>query len=229
MQKKLFFIVLLFTCSTVTNAQFKLNISAGVGNNLNAKNDSSSFAKTNGSALSIKPTYYWGRLGLGLDLGIMKNVAGNIDEIANRLNVDTSASVNGISGGGVSTRSALIGPELCICFKKLSIIPSIRVGVIRTKIDSVNLRLGRTVQSAFDKRYQAGAQTSTDFATQSGLLIGYKLNKHLSVNLNGAYNVFKPTFQIVDFRSSAAAVPRALPVRQSYNFLRLATGITYSF
>lgn len=228
MQKYFSILLLLLICNSV-QAQLKLNIAGGINNNTNSNNDSTSFASRTGTAFSVKPSYHWGRVGIGAELGIAKHLGGNIDEVRNRLNVDTTARVNGIQGGGVATMSALVGPELCVCFKKIRIIPTIRVGVVSTNVKATTLQLGRAGAQGVDKQYRLAEQSTTDFATQAGLSVGYKISDKIAINLNGGFTSYKATFQVVDFRTSTTFPVTAKPVLQSYNFLKLATGITYSF
>lgn len=221
--KRISFLIFLLLNTFLLTAQFKLNVNGGISNNLNAQNDSVGLAAKNGTSFAIKPSYSFGRVAIATNIGVTNH--GGIDAATalQRVTLDTGFRAPNTPNSGISNVSVFTGPELCICFKNIKIIPSVKVGFIQTKIKEYTLDFPRPNGGGL--AYTAASQTSTDFGTQTGLQLGYKINKHVSIGLQSELTNYTTTFNVRDSR--LGTTPR--PKEQKYNFLKLGAGVTYSF
>ncbi len=226
------YLILLFTLiSQIVQAQFKLGVSGGNNRILNSQNDTISFAKANGTAFGFKPSYAWGRVAFTGNIQISNNNVDPEGSESNRLALDTPTRTLTISGvSGLSTTMLTFGPEICFCYNKLRIVPSLKYGVTITKIKG-SRKTFQGSQGFQGRFYEVFDQTINSPTLQTGVTVGYKITCNISVSLTTDFSTYKDQFTVIDNRRPLPTIPDGVrrEVTQSYKTLTTQVGLTYHF
>jgi hypothetical protein len=208
--------------SILSQAQWKLTTTSGLSQSVSSKPDSLLFAKKTGFLAQVNVAHYWGRIGLGLKGGTVSSKA--IDGFANTKPPAIPDSIVrlGQRGGGVQSTYALIGVELCLCYKQLKIMPNIKVGVVSSKTDSTKIILES--QPGIVRRYDIGGSRQSSFGWNVGVNIVYKVTNHFGIALSADYLSYKVQTTLRDFRTPAIIKN----IKQPRRLVNLGLGVYYN-
>jgi hypothetical protein len=222
-------VVILVSFSIASKAQLRFAFNGSSSSNLKSKVDSTSVANKNGTAFSINAAYAWGRLSLGSKLQLSNHTAAPVDDLQRLALVSPSTISELKNGGGLKTTSFLLGPELCMCYKKLRFLPTYKIGVVQSKADSSTLEIRGTPQVG-NKQYKINQHNATNLIQETGFTLGYKVSNHISINSSALFSWFKTKYIINDYRNiSTTNALGVKTVQQQYQFLQLGGGIAYHF
>jgi hypothetical protein len=195
-------LIVTFFVTSFLQAQLKITLSGGLSNSLAAKPDSLFFAKKNSPQLKLNTAYYWGRLGLGTTISSNTNTSSSGAGTANPPSIpDTVRVAAGIDTkqGKVSTTIIAIGPEICLCYKKLKIMPSIKVGVAILKTTDTKLLL-RPFNGAV-RKYETTLESRNSLVVGLATTVAYKLSSTVGVALAVDYWNYKIKAYLADYRA----------------------------
>ncbi len=209
----------LYCYTTVAVAQSKLTLSTGISNHLSASNDSLFFAKKQGLNLQLNAAHYWGRLGLGIKAGYNKHSNTNT---LTPPNIPIDARTNDVTGNGTQSTYVLIGPELCLCYRKLKLMPTIKLGIASTSADSS--AIGIRAFNGQARQYKATIASQSSFAYNVGTILAYKVHQHVGIGLTIDYISHKVKHTLSDYRSAAAKL-----LTQPRRVLNTNLGIYFTF
>lgn len=199
MKKKLLLLASLFMLSYLSFSQFKLYTSGGISTSLNNKPDSINFANSNGVFININPSYYWGKLGLGLKTGVINYAAQQDFGTVKPPQID-SFRLKQTKGGGLQSALILLGPEICICYEKIRITPTIKAGIVVNSMQETEIVME---QVAFQRFYNSELNKPTSFALNAGANLAYKLSKKIAVAFNIDYVGYKVNTNLRDYRNGS--------------------------
>ena len=219
--KKTGLFLLLLLCVLCTHAQLKLTTTGGISNTIGNKPDSLFFAKKTGSNLQLNAAYYWGRLALGLKLGTAK-----YKPTANLTNITPPNLPNRLSAtaNGIRNTYFLLGPEICLCYRQIKIMPNIKLGIMHTVADSTIIKLESI--NGTPRKYSTGLANANSFAYNVGVNIAVKISNTIGIATNLDYMAYKLKATLTDTRSSTNPTR---PINQPRQYFNAGLGIYVTF
>ncbi len=218
-------LILLFILLQVTNtitAQFKLSSSFGLSNKMQNTTDSTQFGKKTGRHIQLNAAYYIGRVGVGINVANVQHNAIKNFENTDVPNFGTQAIKGSVNSGGIKAIVATIGPELCLCYKKLKIIPTIKIGLAFLKNDTTKIVFENIATAA---RYNITPETNSSIAIQAGTIIAFKVSRHLGIAFNSMLTGYNIKQLVVDSRTGTT--PKS--ITQPNRLLHAGLGAYYNF
>ncbi len=220
--KNISFLLLLQLCAVSLFAQFKLSSSFGTSQKAGKNIDSTQFGNKSGSHFQINAAYYSGRLGIGVNVAkIQHNPLKTLQGIT-APTFNNQIKLSGVEGGGINTTLITIGPELCLCYKKIKIMPTIKAGFAFLKNDTTKLFFETIATGA---KYNITPENNNSLVIQGGIIAAYKINRHLGIAFNGMIARYNAKQSLLDSRSGTTTKS----IIQPNKLLNAGLGAYYNF
>lgn len=221
--KKLAIITFLFLLTNAVHAQWRVRVQSGPAFSLTDKKKDSLFFGDKAFHVQGNATYYWGHLGLGITVGLLKQQPkDSISKQKPPAFISDTANFTA-EGGGTRSVYILAGPEICLaCTPKLKLNIGLRLGVSLLQMKKNTVLINQ--QSVL--RYRNVISSKAPFTINAGIGFHYFFDTHWGAGLMADYHTFKLKAVNNDYRFS---IGNARTLSYRYHFLNTGASLVYKF